>query len=197
MDSLFRKASSNPTEIEQSLFHCDAQSISFYMDIAAYLAEHLDGWHTLSLLDIGPRTGAGLAMLRLMHHPLSYSRIKLDPVTGIDLDSAFKETALRLYPDIEPLCGDAFAIVDRKWDLVISSHTIEHVADPAAFLQKAEGLANKGVIIACPFEEEDLIQWHCSRITYKMLHDAGFSRFKGYRSNHWHNSLCIIASRWL
>ena len=195
-ESLFRKTPPNPIENERWLFHFDAQTISFYADIAVYLAERLDGYHTYSLLDVGPHTGSGLAILRLMHHPLTTSRIKFDPVTGVDIDPVFRSRAQQLFPDIEALEGDVFDIVDRKWDLVLSSHTIEHVKDPLKLLGKLEKLANKGVIIACPFEEADLIEWHFSRITYKTLNDAGFSQFKTYRSNHWHNSLCIIASKW-
>lgn len=192
--NLFRQTPVNPTENEKWLFHFDAQSISFYMDIAGYMAERLCG--SFSLLDVGPHTGSGLALLRLMHHPLTFARIKLDPVTGIDIDPVFLSRAQQLFPDIEALEGDVFNIADRKWDIVVSSHTIEHSENPPRFLSKLEQLANKCVIIACPFEEEDLIQWHCSRITYKILATAGFSQFKVYQSNHWHNSLCVIASKW-
>lgn len=171
VESIFRRPSDDPSEAERMAIHSDAQSLSFYCDVAAYLAELLDGWPTMSLLDVGPRTGAGLALLRLMHHPLTFSRIKLDPVTGIDLDPDFKAVAERLYPDIEALHGDAFSLGGRTWDVVMSSHTIEHVDDPSSFLRHLEGLARRLVVIACPFEEEKLIVWHKNRITHALLHD--------------------------
>jgi hypothetical protein len=194
---IFRRPPANSAENERLEVHADAQSLSFYCDIAGYLAERLDGWATLDLLDVGPRTGAGLALLRLMHHPLSFSRIKLDPVTGIDTDPRFKEVAERLYPDIEALHGDAFHLAGRTWDVVMSSHTIEHVDDPTTFLRKLEGLARRLVIVACPFEEENLIVWHKQRISWSLLNDLGYEHLKVYRSNHWHNGLCCIASRWV
>jgi len=171
----------------------DAQSLSFYADISAFIRDNIPSG-TYSLLDVGPRTGSGLALLRLLHHPSSYASIRFDPVTGIDLDSNFERTAKEQYPDIKAMTGDAFNVAG-KWDIVLSSHTVEHTADPAAFLHKLGTLAKRYVIIACPYEEQDLIRHHLNRIGYKTLTGAGFWNIKVYRSDHWFNSMCCIAMR--
>jgi SAM-dependent methyltransferase len=194
---LFSVRPNDGTQTAHDLVHMDAQSIAFYGDIAQFIRSRLAGEEKpLSLLDIGPRTGAGLAMFRLLHHPLSYSGLKFDPVTGIDIDPMFKRTAEDLYPDIEALCGDALAMPDgRRWDVVMSSHTVEHVDDPGAFLDKMARLAKKLVVVACPYEEEKLIVWHKNRITHDMLVSRGFRDMHVYRSDHWFNSLCVIAAK--
>ena len=92
--SIFSVRLNDGTQTARDLVHMDAQSISFYCDIAQYLQSLCFVQQSaLSLLDIGPRTGAGLAVLRLLHHPLSYSSLKFDPVTGIDIDPMFQRIA--------------------------------------------------------------------------------------------------------
>jgi 2-polyprenyl-3-methyl-5-hydroxy-6-metoxy-1,4-benzoquinol methylase len=174
--------------------HARAQGISFYMDISRYLVERFPGNSCMSLLDIGSRTGIGPGLLRAMYHPFSYSALKLDPVTAIDIDPNFELTAKRDFPDIEALTGDAFSLGNRKWDIVMSSHTIEHVEDPRAFLKGMQSICNKIAVVACPFEEEELIWCHRNRIGYNLLSEAGFHDIHVYRSTHWFNSMCVIAS---
>lgn len=177
------------------MVHATAQALSFYQDISRFIFERFQTAQTLSLLDIGSRIGLGPGLLRAMYHPKSYATIKLDPVTAIDIDPAFEPAARIDYPDIESMTGDAFALPEgRTWDIVMSSHTIEHVDDPARFLENMKAIANRMAIVACPFHEEDLNEWHCSRITYKMLSAAGFHDIQVYRSPHWFNSMCVIAA---
>lgn len=193
---LFAIRRDDGTQGARDRVHMDAQSLSFYVDISHFLCERLlNSERPLSLLDIGPRTGAGLAILRLLHHPMSYAGLKLDPVTGIDIDPMFRDAAVKSFPDIRALCGDAFALTEGKWDIVLSSHTIEHVDDPADFLKRMEERASRYVVVACPYEEEDLIVWHKNRISYKLLSALGFHDMHVYRSNHWFNSLCVIAAK--
>lgn len=175
--------------------HMDAQSLSFYSDVSRFICSRAGGYgRPLSILDIGPRTGAGLALLRMLHHPMSYAAVKLDPVAGIDIDPAFEKAAKREYPDIEALTGDAFKL-GRKFDIVMSSHTIEHVPDPQEFLAGMQSLARSMVIVACPFEETERIEWHPNTIGYHFLSRNGFHDMEVYRSNHWFNSLCVIACK--
>ncbi|SAL19702.1 hypothetical protein AWB68_00677 [Caballeronia choica] len=189
---MFEKLSA---ETDPAVAHARAQGISFYMDIARYLVQRFPGMNSMSLLDIGSRTGIGPGLLRAMYHPASYSCLKLDPVTAIEIDPTFQPAAERDFPDIEALTGDAFSLGDgRRWDIVMSSHTIEHVEDPRAFLRGMQSICNKMAIVACPFEEENLIRWHRNRITYGMLSEAGFHDIHVYRSTHWFNSMCVIAS---
>lgn len=185
-----QSADANP-----GVVHATSQALSFYSDISRFLFERVKTAQTLSLLDIGSRIGLGPAFLRAMYHPQSYASLKLDPVSAIDIDPAFEPSARVDYPDIEAITGDAFKLPSgRTWDIVMSSHMIEHTDDPATVLENMKKIANRMAVIACPYHEEDLIQWHSSRITYKMLSAAGFHDMQVYRSPSWFNSLCVIAA---
>lgn len=179
------------SEKERRDVHIDAQSLSFYADISAFMRDHVPSG-TYSLLDVGPRSGAGLALLRLLHHPSSYASIRLEPATGVDIDPSFEAAANSRFPDIAAMTGDVFDLYG-SWDIVLSSHTIEHTVDPVAFIAKLRSLATKFVVIACPFEEQELIPEHRHRIGYKLLTSSGFWTMKTYRSDHWFNSLGVIA----
>ena len=194
---LFAVRDDDGTQASRDWVHMESQSVSFYMDLSKFLAQRLIATK-LSLLDVGPRTGSGLALLRLIHHPLSYASLTFDPVSGIDLNIMFKEVAAAKFPDIEALHGDAGALAgDRKWDVVVSSHTIEHTDDPALFLNKLERLARKMIVVAAPYEEQPLTSGHSSRITYQLLNESGYHDMEVYRSPHWFNSLCVIAAKQL
>lgn len=195
---LFAVRDNDGTQQARDRVHMDSQSLSFYADISGFLSTRLRGFEApLSLLDIGPRTGAGLALLRLLHHPLSYAPLKLDTVTGIDIDPEFKRIASAAYPDIQALEGDAFALPEGEWDIVMSSHTIEHVDDPDDFVTRLTQRAKRYALIACPFEEQERIVWHKNTISYHFLTKHGFHDMQVYRSSHWFNSLCVIAGRHL
>ena len=84
----------------------DVQSYVFACEIMPTLWElYPDGVHRLTLLDVGPRTAAGTALLQQVHHPQSFSRIKLQ-TTAIDKDPTFREYAGLHFPDVEYLIGD-------------------------------------------------------------------------------------------
>ena len=65
------------------------------------------------------------------------------------------------------IVGDIFNLDKHdRWDLVICSHTIEHVPDPDRFLGRLINLARDFVILACPYKEnpESLIPEHLHSI---------------------------------
>jgi trans-aconitate methyltransferase len=181
--------------VTRTWVHAESQALGFYSDIARFLSSRLflhPG--TYSLLDIGSRTGVGPDLLRRMFHPHSYAALKLDPVTAIDINPACEAENKARYPDIEFLTGDAFELPDtRSWDIVMSSHTIEHVPEPRLFLEKMRNMAARAAVVACPYHEEERIPGHCSSISYRILTEAGYHDIEAYRSPFWFNSLCVIA----
>jgi SAM-dependent methyltransferase len=173
---------------------CDSQSLVYYGDISRFLSTRLLGFETLSLLDVGPRTGAGLALLRLLHHPSAFTRLKFDPVVGIDLDPSFEAIVRREFPDVRGMTGDIFDLEPRSFDIVTCSHTIEHVEDMPPFVAQLERLARRAVVLACPFEErEPLSDGHVQRIDAKTLNSMGFTDVEVYESFQFHNGLCCLA----
>jgi len=175
---------------------CDSQSLSYYGDISRYLAQQLNAFETLSLLDVGPRTGSGLALLRLLHHPTAYTRLKFDPVAGIDLDPAFGTIASQEFRDIGVINGDIFDLAPKSFDVVTCSHAIEHIEDAAPFVAQLEKIARRLVLIACPFEENTpLSDGHVRSVDRPFLESLGLRDIKVYESFHFHNGLCCIASK--
>lgn len=191
--SIFGSLPTNCTDVALMRLRCDSQSMNYYGDLSRYICKFLLSHETLSLLDIGPRTGAGLALLRLLHHPAAFTRLKFDPVVGIDIDPEFERIAKREFNDIEALTGDIFDLADGSFDVVTCSHTIEHIPDPAPFVEKLARISRRALVIACPFEEHDLIPDHCSSINRAFFDSQGFDDLEVYDSNHWHNGLCCLA----
>jgi 2-polyprenyl-3-methyl-5-hydroxy-6-metoxy-1,4-benzoquinol methylase len=172
----------------------DVQSYVFTCEILpAFWALYPTGQHHLTLLDVGPRTGAGTGLLQYLHHPESFSRIKLR-TTAIDIDSAYKEYAAVHSPDVEYLVGDIFDPgLSRVFDVVLCSHTLEHLTDPLPFLRRLQALSRSWVIVACPFDENDCIPGHLSSIGYDFFEQAGVHALSVYRSLTWHQSMACVA----
>jgi SAM-dependent methyltransferase len=172
----------------------DVQSFVFACEVMPSLWElYPTGIHKLTLLDVGPRTAAGTALMQYVHHPESFSRIKLK-ATAIDIDHSFRDYANVHFPEVEYIVGDVFdPAFDRTFDIVMCSHTIEHLSDPLPFLQQLRGLARSWTIVACPFDEIDLIAGHLSSLGYSFFENAGVHSLKVYRSLTWHQSMACVA----
>ncbi|GAA4246863.1 methyltransferase domain-containing protein [Azospirillum formosense] len=183
-------------EDEQILLRrrCDSQSLSFYADISHFISRRIEGAHTLSLLDVGPRTGVGLAFLRLLHHPNAFTRLHFDPVVGIDLDPAFEHIADAEFPDIKSITGNIFDLEENSFDIVTCSHTIEHLEEAEIFVTHLKRISRKYVIIACPFEEnEPLTYGHVRRIGMKFFKSVGVQDIEVYEAPQFSNGMCCLA----
>ena len=173
----------------------NSQSIQFIADMLPIIRHLYPGkGKKITVLDVGSRTAAGSALLAKLHSKSTYAKIKMD-VTALDIDDTFKEYVNFCYPELKYVVKDIFDYDESvKWDLVICSHTIEHVHNPEKFLSKLIDLCRDFTIIACPFEEDknNLIPEHCNSIDYNFI-----DRFKPikkfiYDGMYWHQSLCGI-----
>lgn len=172
----------------------DVQSCVFASEILSTLwSLYPNNIHNLSLLDVGSRTGAGSELLRYLHHPSSFSRIKLS-VTALDTDDTYIDYARIHFPELRYLQQDIFdSGFTERFDIVLCSHVIEHVDDPANFIARAQALARRWVILAAPFEEKNLIPGHRSRLDFDFFQTIGAHDLRVYRSLTWHGSLaCIV-----
>ena len=74
-------------------------------------------------------------------------------VTGIDLSDEAINLARSLYPDITFIAGNLYEVPIRAqdFDIVVSQEVIDHVADPAALLERAAHALKPGghLILSC------------------------------------------------
>ena len=173
---------------------CDSQSLHFYGDISHFIARRVPGAETLSVLDVGSRTGAGTALLRLLHHPGAFTRLKFDPVVGLDLDPTLEKIVSNEFKDISAICEDIFNLSEKSYDLVICSHTIEHLPEIEPFVAQLERIARRYVVLACPINERSpASDGHIQIISPERLENLGYKDFEIYNSFHFHNGQCGIA----
>ncbi len=145
----------------------------------------------LNVLDVGPRTGAGSGLLAKLYSPQSWARIKMK-ITAMDIDDTFQEYANFCFPEINYVVGDIYDIQPgRKWDLVICSHTIEHVPDPKRFAERLIELSKGYVIISCPFLEDknNLCRGHVNSITLEFIAQFDPLMMHIYDACFWHKTL--------
>ena len=183
----------NPTDASLLRLRCDSQSLSYYGDISRYICKFFLAHETVSVLDIGPRTGAGLALLRLLHHPLAFTRLKFDPVVGIDVDPDFQRIAESEFGDIHAVTGDIFDLEGSSYDIVVCSHTIDSVPDPDRFLEKMTAISRRGLFLAGPMSEQAGAEGDQTPIDRAFFERHGFHDIEVYESHHWHAGICFLA----
>jgi SAM-dependent methyltransferase len=180
-------------------YKCDPQTLSFMSDISTQLRKLYPNIEpqVKDVLDVGARTAIGSWFLHKLHHPRSFSAVKMN-VTAIDIANNFKEYSNIFFPDIEYLVGDIFDLPPQSRDIVICSHTIEHVPDPKVFIEQLCKIAREFVIVACPYEEpaSNLIPGHVHSISQEFINQFDCELLEVYTSMHWHQSkACIFAIR--
>lgn len=172
----------------------DNSSIAFAIEMLPTLWTLLEGVkEEVTLLDVGARTGAGTALIGYLHQQHCTSRIKIR-ATALDINSTYYNYARKNYPFANYTVGDIFKLPEQtKFDIVISSHTIEHVPNPEVFLAHLIKLATRYVIIACPFKEENLFPGHINRFDDNFFIETKAIDVKIYKALGWHQSLACIA----
>lgn len=176
------------------------QSLSFYCDIFTVIQRIYINNCFLEILDVGSRTGAGANFLGQMFSQESYSRIKAD-VTALDISPEFLDysNSFNKYL-LNYLVGDV-ANLEQQFDIVICSHTLEHVSNPREFINTLIKKSRRYVIIACPFMEgkanihkdaNGLIEGHINSIDFDFIMGYQPIYFNVYRSLVWHQSLACI-----
>ncbi len=165
------------------------QSLQFMIDCLPAIRSLLSDAtlpEPVTVLDAGTRSGAGANLLASLH------RVRmLGPplrVDALDIMPEFKTYADAVYPDLhEFVVGDIFQIDRRRaWDLVICSHTIEHLAEPRAFILELQRRAKKWLLLYAPFEEmkPDGVE-HLVRITRDFVQSLDPIRFDVFTSPGW------------
>ena len=119
---------------------------------ASLALKHMPAWmifairnRRMSVLDWGCALGDGTEIL---------STSLLTETTGMDFAEEAIAKARETYPSCEFLCWDlASTAIERRWDVVFSSNTLEHFAKPWDMLGKLETIARSALVILVPFRE--------------------------------------------
>lgn len=109
-----------------------------------------------SLLDIGPQNFAGTRLIQSIHDQRAYTNLKFS-VSALDITDKFRNLQKLVAPQCEFIVSNLFDIKTRTWDLVIASHVIEHVPNPALFVTKMQEIATDYVVIAAPWNENPIV----------------------------------------
>ena len=126
--------------------------------------------HDRRILDYG--FGAGTF---LRHCPQSSQLfgVELDPVCVKEVIAMLHQRGHRDV-DLQPLeiaCWSDHRLLKSRYDLIVCSHVLEHLADPQAYLKRmAECLESDGLFAGLvPINERRLDPHHCQRISLPML----------------------------
>ena len=151
----------------------NSQSIGFMTELIPYLYPILldSGQTLLEVLDVGTRTGAGTALLSDLFQTY-HSRAQL-AIDTIDIDPTFVDYQNSRYWNLRrAFCGDIFDLKAESYDLIICSHTIEHIPDPIPFVRQLQKIAKLCAVFYCPYEENPCIPGHFP-ITQSLLDEMG------------------------
>jgi SAM-dependent methyltransferase len=143
------------------------QSMQFQVDCLPAIRRLLAGWpagRPVEVLDVGTASGAGAALLaRLYRGDFFGHRMNVE---AMDVIRRYRAYAERVFPEIHYIAGDLFTHEPRKqWDLVLCSHTIEHLSDPLPLIDEARRRARHAALFYAPFEERALIPGHLVSIS--------------------------------
>jgi len=145
------------------------QSIQFMIDCLPYIRKLLKKFpieSTVDFLDVGTGSGAGANLLGTLYRGGFFEgkyKIRLD---ALDWQEELSSYAKYYFPDINYITTDLFTHkFDKVWDIVFSSHMIEHTEDPKKFVEKLISLSKQFVLIYAPYEEDKLSSEHIAHIT--------------------------------
>lgn len=139
----------------------------------------------IDVLDVGPQAFGGTALLERLHRGSSYNKLKMN-VSAIDITDQFDLLRQVQCPDVEFIHADIYDLADRTWDCIICSHVIEHVPEPAKFLNRLTELARDYVLVACPWKESPLTtNGHINTIDRKLVQSVQGQALRIFINYNW------------
>jgi 2-polyprenyl-3-methyl-5-hydroxy-6-metoxy-1,4-benzoquinol methylase len=187
----------DPVTIEKLIKKGIPQSQLFMVEIIPFLHKlylNLPELQTKTALDIGPLNFAGTALLSSIHHRSSPNRLRLQ-VSALDIESRLAVMKEIVAPEIEFICGDLYKLKNRLFDVVIASHVVEHVPQPAKFMRAMQEISKDFVIIAAPWMEEfPLTRSHINVVDKNLVAEVGGEDLQIFTNYCWgkHRRVCLF-----
>jgi GT2 family glycosyltransferase/glycosyltransferase involved in cell wall biosynthesis/outer membrane murein-binding lipoprotein Lpp len=133
---------------EQSIFFSEVAVNGF----PAWLTDQIKD-QQLTMCDWGCAQGDGTQNLA--------NRLQLPELVGVDFSPEAIAKARAAYPKHLFICDDFLGESSSPaWDVLFSSNTLEHFAEPWNVLDKVRTKAKKFIALLLPFREKDLIDEH-------------------------------------
>ena len=175
----------------------ESQTIVFYSQLLPVIFNCVVCCHSnpTRIADIGACTGVGGDFTsKVITNLMGYSV----ETTCFDTSPYFKRLAMVKYPNIEYHQGDFFEYQDRKFDIAVCSHVIEHIPYPDNFVTKVVDKVNYFLIGYVPFKEVNLIPGHVNSFDETSIREmpgliwARNIRSVGWRSANEEQPSCVI-----
>jgi len=190
--SLFAPLSPHASDEELLRLRSHSQSLAYYSDLSRYISDFFLAFETLSLLDIVPRAWIGLAFLRLMHHPMAFTRLKFDPVWGFDTDPDRELSGKTAYPDLHTMSGDILQLQPRSFDIVICNNLTDVGAPIKPILQHLLTIPRRALFISVCTIETDPSSPAFRANVEAVVRELRFDDVRSYDSNHWHGGVRLL-----
>jgi 2-polyprenyl-3-methyl-5-hydroxy-6-metoxy-1,4-benzoquinol methylase len=177
-----------------------AQAELFMVELIPHITRLLSRFrHTSTpakVLDVGCGSGAGTALLQHLFNPSAYTDMHLI-VEGVDISDGYWDHRINAYPYVQFWQSDVMDWHRYRhpefYDLVLSTHAIEHTENPLVFLAGMRGMSRGVTILSCPFNEpEPRLEGHLSTIGYDFIREARPDELHLYQSPTWPASPCAI-----
>lgn len=128
--------------------------VDFYKQITKYFNENKIDLNNKEVLDIG--CGTGHLLMYLSDH------YKMKKVYGMDFSKAALEIAKKNLPEGEFRVHDIYNDHDKKYDVVMCTEVLEHLADPEVALSNLEKMMNENslLFITTPNGRTDTYKGH-------------------------------------
>lgn len=139
------------------------QTLSHYNILLKYMPKWLRKeiyYKRMSICDLGCGMGEGVNLFK--------KYFKDSEVTGVDFSNHAITEAKKKYLNASFICSD-IANFQNNYDVVISSHTLEHFENPSKLFSKIINLAESYFILLIPFQEEDLFKEHFFSFDYNFF----------------------------
>ena len=165
----------------------NAQSMQFMIDCLPKIDKLLASFppdKPIRVLDAGTGSGAGANLLATLYAGRFLGRAMA--VDAIELIGHMERYAKAKFPAINYIVGDVLKLRPKPpWDLVLCSHTIEHIDDYVHFSRHLQSLATKWVLFYAPWQEKERVPGHVVTIDEAFLATLGAVEFEIIDSPGW------------